>query len=109
MSADTDGAPGAQNPEGDDAGRLLSETIKSAILDRLIDDLRRGVTQEPPRSHYVKSDSGLYGKYQKADAPDLAALDAIRSSLQAMVDEALARAQAGVTLGEPPNDADGGG
>jgi hypothetical protein len=90
-----------------DGRRLLSERIKSAILDLLIDDIRRGATHDAARSHYSKSDSGLYGKYQKADAPDMAVLDAIRANLQTMVDEALAQAQAGIEIDDTSTGPDG--
>jgi hypothetical protein len=75
-------------PVGD---RLLTERIKSAILDQLIEDLRRGVTGEVASSYYSKSDSGLYGKYSKADVPSLALLDTIKANLEVMIAEALSR------------------
>ena len=68
--------------------------MKSAILDQLIRDLRSQATLTTPHSFYAKSDSGLYGKYQKVDTPDVAILDAIRSALQVMVDEGVAAERA---------------
>jgi hypothetical protein len=70
---------------GDPLG-ALADSVKSAILDRIIDDLRRQSTYTTPQSYYAKSDSGLYGKYQKAEQPDMAMLAAIHGKLQEMVE-----------------------
>ncbi len=72
----------------DDEGRdgepeaTLTDAVKSAILDRLIEDLRAEAGMVPPRSTYTKSDSGLYGKYEKAQGLDASALQEIRKVLE---------------------------
>lgn len=65
----------------------LAAAVKSAILDRLISDLRCAATLSAPHSFYAKSDSGLYGKYQKVDTRDLVVLEAIHAALGKMVEE----------------------
>jgi hypothetical protein len=73
--------------------KTLEAAVKSAILDRLLQDLRTEAGRAPPHSRYTKSDSGLYGKYEKQDGLDQNVLDAIRSTLQAIVEEQSARSR----------------
>ncbi len=75
------------DPEYAAAAQALTDAVKSAILDRLIADLRSDVGPVP-RSVYTKSDSGLYGKYEKADVPDEDMLRAVRGVLERLVREA---------------------
>jgi len=69
----------------DDAERALVDSVKSAILDRLLSDLRHDRPIARLRSMYSKSDSGVYGKYEKQDIPNEAILAAIRATLEDIV------------------------
>ena len=66
----------------DRAASALSDAVKSAILDRLLDDLRADRALATPRSVYTKSDSGLYGKYEKAEGINEDVLRLIRVVLE---------------------------
>ncbi|MEA2194287.1 MAG: hypothetical protein QOG42_721 [Solirubrobacteraceae bacterium] len=67
----------------------LSEVVKSRILDRLLDQLAAEGPMGSRSLGYTRSDSGLYGKYEKAD------LDAERmlAMIQAEVERAVAEAR----------------
>ncbi|PBA28998.1 hypothetical protein CKJ65_25145 [Mycobacterium intracellulare] len=77
----------ASDPSRDDeAAEVLTQAVKSAILDRLLSQLGAEHTVVSPRSTYTKSDSGLYGKYEKQDHPDQI-LTLIRDTLDTMIGE----------------------
>jgi hypothetical protein len=65
----------------------LIAAVKSAILDRLLDDLRNDRPLGAGRSVYTKSDSGLYGKYEKQDDVHQNVLAALRATLEGLIDE----------------------
>jgi hypothetical protein len=77
----------ASKPPAANVENLLTTAVKSAILDRLISDLRGQASLGSAQSSYTKSDSGLYGKYQKADTTELALLEAIETALSKLVNE----------------------
>jgi len=75
----------------DDDSRIdlssLTDAVKSRILDRVLADIRDDLALGCRASGYTKSDSGIYGKYQKAD-PDLPRiLAAVRSQLDTLLAE----------------------
>ena len=49
----------------------LTALVKSRILDRVIADLRDAPELGRRASGYTRSDSGIYGKYQKHDVVDM--------------------------------------
>jgi hypothetical protein len=72
----------------------LTETVKSRILDRVIADLRRALKLGTSERGYTKSDSGIYGKYEKCDPVDLGAvLDAIKAETDRLLAESVANAR----------------
>jgi hypothetical protein len=77
----------------DDAGgpeQALVDGVRSAILDRLLDDLRHGRGLGGRRSSYTKSDSGVYGKYEKQSDVDDEVLRTIREALEQLVADGVA-------------------
>lgn len=74
----------ADGPREAGSARSLPDEVKSAILDQLLAEL--GADPAPHgRSLYTKSDSGLYGKYERADGMDEDTLREIRDTLQALI------------------------
>jgi hypothetical protein len=75
----------------DDDSRIdlsaLTDAVKSRILDRVLADIRDHLTLGCRASGYTKSDSGIYGKYQKADVDLAGILAAARSQLDALLAE----------------------
>lgn len=65
----------------------LTDAVKSRILDRVLADIRDGFALGCRASGYTKSDSGIYGKYQKADADLAGIMAAVRSQLDALLGE----------------------
>lgn len=71
--------------EGVDALTIL---VKSRILDRILADLQKEDFALGSRvSGYTKSDSGIYGKYQKADVDLSMILKVIQSEMDLMLAE----------------------
>ena len=79
-----DELPTRQTPDVEEA---LADAVKTAIVDRILAELRQNILHAAPRSSYTKSDSGVYGKYEKADIPSESVLDLIEQTLRQMVDE----------------------
>ncbi len=77
-----------ENPAGDHLD--LTEAVKSRILDRLLSVLAAETHVGMRSPGYTRSDSGLYGKYEKADLD----LDSARmlELIQAEVERAVAEA-----------------
>jgi ABC-type tungstate transport system permease subunit len=70
----------------------LTETVKSRILDRVIADLRAALKLGARQDGYTKSDSGLYGKYQKHDPVDVSrVLEAIKTETERLFGEYAAK------------------
>lgn len=69
-----------------EVGASLPDAVRSAILERLLDDLRTDGPAGPQRSRYTKSDSGLYGKYEKYDALDPGLVTEIVAALEGIAD-----------------------
>jgi hypothetical protein len=66
----------------------LTETVKSRILDQVIADLRDALKLGARADGYTKSDSGIYGKYQKHDPVDLGrVLEAIKMETERLLAE----------------------
>lgn len=65
--------------------RVLVDAVKSAILDRILEDLRNDRPVTASRSRYTKSDSGVYGKYEKQDGLNEEVLATIRASLEGII------------------------
>ncbi len=65
----------------------LTDAVKSRILDRVLADIRDDLALGCRASVYTKSDSGIYGKYQKADTDLDGILAAVRSQVDALLAE----------------------
>lgn len=61
----------------------LTHAVKSAILDRLLSQLGAEYAVGAQRSIYTKSDSGLYGKYEKQDSDPILTL--LHDTIEAIV------------------------
>jgi hypothetical protein len=85
-----------EQPVGDHAD--LSEAVKSRILDRLLNQLAAEGPMGTRSMGYTRSDSGLYGKYEKADVDTVQML----AMIQAEVERAVAEARDGA--GDGPAD-----
>lgn len=63
----------------------LTDAVKSRILDRVLVDLRERLALGNRGSEYTKSDSGVYGKYQKADLDLTMVLDVVSRQIDAIL------------------------
>jgi hypothetical protein len=77
-------------PSKDDEQRIilqaLTDEVKSKILDKILAELRADLGLGRAGG-YTKSDSGIYGKYQKADVDLTGILEAVKSQMDAMLAE----------------------
>jgi hypothetical protein len=73
--------------DDDDGLATLTEAVKSRILDRVLADLRADLALGSRRHGYTKSDSGIYGKYQKQDGDLTAVLEAIKAQTEQLLAE----------------------
>jgi ABC-type tungstate transport system permease subunit len=89
---------GDRSPDGIDD---LTDEVKSRILDRVIADLRDSLKLGSRASGYTKSDSGIYGKYQKQDVVDMSR---VLAAVKAETERLLAEYRAAV---EKPGEDDG--
>jgi hypothetical protein len=70
----------------------LTDLVKSRILDRVIADLHDALRLGSRVSGYTRSDSGIYGKYQKHDSVDMTRiLQAIKVETERQLAEHIAR------------------
>lgn len=78
----------SSNADDEDLGQqALLNGVKSAILNRLLIDLQENVVTATAGSLYTKSDSGVYGKYEKQDDLNEAVMGVIRTTLDSIVRE----------------------
>ena len=73
--------------DGSDGLAALTEAVKSRILDRVLADLRADLALGSQRHGYTKSDSGIYGKYQKQDIDLAAILEVVKAQTERLVAE----------------------
>jgi hypothetical protein len=65
--------------------RDLTDAVKSKILERIVADLREGLKLGSRASGYTRSDSGIYGKHQKADIDLADVLAAVKTQLDTLL------------------------
>jgi hypothetical protein len=73
-------------PDPTDLLDTLSVEVKSRILDRIVQDLVEGRPLGLGPSGYTKSDSGVYGKYQKQDV----SLEQVLAAIEGQVEQIIA-------------------
>lgn len=77
----------------------LEDVVKSRIFDRVFEDLAAAKLLSLRPRRYTRSDSGIYGKHEKADLDVVQLLAAIKTEMERMVSELPDRASG--TADEP--------
>jgi hypothetical protein len=79
--------PEQPNPPGSDAEAAIVRAVKSRILEQLAESLGHDEVVRARASHYTKSDSGLYGKYEKYEEAKEQILEVVRQQLDSLLAE----------------------
>jgi hypothetical protein len=79
--------PEQPSPPGSDAEEAIVRAVKSRILEQLAESLGRDEVVRSRASHYTKSDSGLYGKYEKYEEAKEQILEVVRQQLDSLLAE----------------------
>ena len=74
-----------EGPAADDAG--LSDLVKSRILDQVLRDLREDRRLGLRSAGYTRSDSGVYGKYEKQDVDAANLSEVVRREVERILAE----------------------
>jgi hypothetical protein len=79
--------PERSDASGADAEEAMVRAVKSRILEQLVEALGQDEVRHARASHYTKSDSGLYGKYQKYEDINNQVLEVVRQQLETLLGE----------------------
>jgi hypothetical protein len=90
-SSEQEDPPRPDEPEapapGFGAHAALSDVVKSRILDRVLRDLSEDRPLGLRSGGYTRSDSGVYGKYEKQDVDAAAVSDLVRLEVERILAE----------------------
>jgi hypothetical protein len=79
--------PEPSDSSNSDADEAIVRAVKSRILEQLVDALGKDEVRRARASHYTKSDSGLYGKYEKYEDVNNQVLEVVRRQLEELLGE----------------------
>jgi hypothetical protein len=80
-------SPEQPGPAASDAEEAIVRAVKSRILEQLAQSLGHDEVLRSRASHYTKSDSGLYGKYEKYEEAKEQILEVVRQQLDSLLAE----------------------
>lgn len=74
-------------PDGPPLDEAVVQAVRSRIIEQLINSIGRDEVLRSRASHYTKSDSGLYGKYQKYEDVGNQVVELVKQQLTTILEE----------------------